>query len=250
MKSLKRIRKTNTKPKTAKNREQKVSRENPPPKLLARLLDLVSYLETDDVRKLILEERLRWNPHAPGSTLPVQAVVEFLTGGRWGKPLELIFPLLDKLPRPVAEFVCSHQSDEFFPTAGPQPGPRYFFLAEAQNVLHEIVTTGKLQDCSLQAQLIVNEQGKIALEVPLLKRALEYEDGTDIEVSRIRRCPICTRFFWANHSNKQRCSDQCTNVLKSRRYRERYPELYKLRRNGVEVTETPSQSTKTAKKGT
>jgi len=47
---------------------------------------------------------------------------------------------------------------------------------------------------------------------------------------RIRECPRCSKFFFAGRMHQSACSEPCAHVLRTQRWREAYPEKYKLQR--------------------
>jgi hypothetical protein len=51
-----------------------------------------------------------------------------------------------------------------------------------------------------------------------------------VDIRRIRECPICGNFYWAGRIDQPGCSGKCTGTLRTRRWRNNYPERYKLRR--------------------
>jgi hypothetical protein len=59
---------------------------------------------------------------------------------------------------------------------------------------------------------------------PLLK-ALEGTDAT-----RIRRCPICGKIYWAERIDSGACKKTCKGTRRTRKWRIRYQERYKPRR--------------------
>jgi len=51
-----------------------------------------------------------------------------------------------------------------------------------------------------------------------------------VDVRRIRECAICCDFFWAGRIDQPCCSKKCAHVVRTRRWREKYLEQYKLQR--------------------
>lgn len=100
-------------------------------------------------------------------------------------------------------------------------------LAEAfaaSDVLEDIARAEKrpLQDIgllpSIPVKLIglrIDEKGKIILTPSRLLQTLE-----GVEADRIRKCPICARFFWAGRMNQPCCGKACANVRRVRKHRE------------------------------
>ena len=42
-----------------------------------------------------------------------------------------------------------------------------------------------------------------------------------VDVSRIKRCPVCSNIFWASRSNRKACSEKCVATNRQRNYRQR-----------------------------
>ena len=70
-----------------------------------------------------------------------------------------------------------------------------------------------------------DQDGKFRVEHHPLLLALE-----GVELVRIRECRICGKIFWAGRTDQFCCTTRCANVLRTRRWRERYPERYKQQR--------------------
>jgi hypothetical protein len=73
--------------------------------------------------------------------------------------------------------------------------------------------------------LRVNESGQIEIKV---NRLLERLQG--IEAERIRECKVCHAIFWAGRIDQKACSTKHAKVLRTREWREKYLEQYKLQR--------------------
>ena len=114
---------------------------------------------------------------------------------------------------------------------------RYQLLRLAREVLRLIATFGATQDTvnevSLQLgasglvgtlDLEIDEQGRFRFDQGLLVKAL---DG--VEATRIRQCPICGYIFWAGRKDQVCWPTSCAKILRTHRWREKYPE-YKHRR--------------------
>jgi predicted nucleic acid-binding Zn ribbon protein len=56
-----------------------------------------------------------------------------------------------------------------------------------------------------------------------------------VEVTRLRRCPVCGRFFWAQREDKAACGARCANVYRVRRRREKQREYAANRRENRRV---------------
>jgi hypothetical protein len=70
-----------------------------------------------------------------------------------------------------------------------------------------------------------DQDGKFRVEHHPLLRALE-----GVELVRIRECHICGKIFWAGRIDQLCCTTRCAKVLRTRRWRECYPERYKQQR--------------------
>jgi len=57
-----------------------------------------------------------------------------------------------------------------------------------------------------------------------------FEEFEGVEAGRIRTCPSCRRIYWARRKDQPGCSQQCVWRVRQQRWRERYPERYKLQR--------------------
>lgn len=56
-----------------------------------------------------------------------------------------------------------------------------------------------------------------------------------VEVTRLRRCPVCGRFFWAQREDKSACSARCGDTYRVRFYRDRAPKYAANRRQNRRV---------------
>ena len=74
--------------------------------------------------------------------------------------------------------------------------------------------------------LRVNEKGLIEVDLGEIASAL-----ASAEADRIRECGLCRRIFWAGRSDQKCCIPKCSKVLRTRRWRENYPDKYKQRRH-------------------
>src|SRR3984893_3699571 len=73
--------------------------------------------------------------------------------------------------------------------------------------------------------VIDRRDGRFRVEHHPLLQALE-----GIEVSRIRECAICHQIFWAQRADQPCCTRRCAHILRTRRWRKRYPKKYKIQR--------------------
>lgn len=74
-----------------------------------------------------------------------------------------------------------------------------------------------LQKIKLNAHLSLDINGFINITNDPFAQAIE-----DIDVTRIRKCAICFKFFWAGRITQQGCSVACAHALRNRRYRAKY----------------------------
>jgi hypothetical protein len=81
----------------------------------------------------------------------------------------------------------------------------------------------RLQMMAVRAQ--TDERGRLDFGLNPILTAL-----TGAEAHRIRRCPICMKFYWAARKDKPACTKGCTHILRTRRWREKYPGRYKIQR--------------------
>lgn len=51
-----------------------------------------------------------------------------------------------------------------------------------------------------------------------------------IDPCRIRICPVCQGIFWAARIDKRGCTDKCSGILRTRRWRRKHLEKYKPQR--------------------
>lgn len=65
----------------------------------------------------------------------------------------------------------------------------------------------------------IDGQGFVRVSKDLFTEAM---DEDDIEAARIRECAACNRIFWAGRITQKGCSARCGDIIRKRRYRERY----------------------------
>ncbi|HEX8847608.1 MAG TPA: hypothetical protein VF791_23400, partial [Pyrinomonadaceae bacterium] len=86
----------------------------------------------------------------------------------------------------------------------------------------------------------VNKEGKIEIQPNKLEEAI-----AGVEAARIRRCEACRRVFWAGRTTQKGCSARCGDIIRKRRYRERYRQgLYQ----GAKLTEKEKAALKLERK--
>jgi hypothetical protein len=109
-------------------------------------------------------------------------------------------------------------------------------LKMTRELLHTIARTSKNKSAgqhlpirsSFENELVyaaTGQDGKLRVEHHPLLQALE-----GIEVSRIRECAICHQIFWAQRADQPCCTRRCAHILRTRRWRKRYPKKYKVQR--------------------
>src|ERR1700746_1241805 len=67
-----------------------------------------------------------------------------------------------------------------------------------------------------------NEDGRFRVQHHPFLRALE-----DVELGRIRECPICGNIFWAGRIDRPCCKKKCAKIRRTRRWRDKYLSRYK-----------------------
>lgn len=107
--------------------------------------------------------------------------------------------------------------------------PQGWYEAAWRSLLHSSRLYRKVD--GLRSQLYVSHNKtregthKFAVYQPILFKVLE-----DIEIERIRECPICEKLFWAGRLDQSACSPRCSNVRRGRAWRSKYHEQYKQQR--------------------
>ena len=113
---------------------------------------------------------------------------------------------------------------------GPVSRMTYFAVIERRHDLDEAVrvlravTGGETATLPLRSSLQINA-GIIQFAQNPAVNALQ-----GVEANRIRRCLLCEKFFWAGRIDRKCCSEKCRKNWHTRRWREKYPDTYKLRR--------------------
>ena len=110
----------------------------------------------------------------------------------------------------------------------------YIRLCDGRNWLKQAALIGelpiKMRYLMPMPTAQTNDRGELEFNVDPLIEALK-----GVQVSKIRNCPICSAFFWASRKDKPCCSNRCAKIRRTRRWREKYPDRYKLRRLGIAV---------------
>jgi hypothetical protein len=84
-------------------------------------------------------------------------------------------------------------------------------LREVAKLTGEDISSPERLSTFADADFIVDDEGKLRLQVDELTQAL---DG--VELNRIRECKLCGQIFWAGRKDKKCCSLRCNNVYNVR----------------------------------
>lgn len=83
----------------------------------------------------------------------------------------------------------------------------------------------QIEEYSHQAWLIIDQNNQIKICMPELFHNLE-----NVDITKIRKCPICMKIFWADHGRMKFCSEKCGTTSRVRLWRENYQSKYKQQR--------------------
>lgn len=86
---------------------------------------------------------------------------------------------------------------------------------------------------------IINKEGRIEIRPNPLEEAL-----AGVEAARIKRCEVCEHVFWAGRMTQKGCSARCGDILRKRRYRERYKQGFY---QGAKLTEEEKSTLKASR---
>lgn len=116
---------------------------------------------------------------------------------------------------------------------------RYKLLESAQHIFIMIILNNEVLQKFGKSVLFsstgggsyffINKEGIIGIEANPLEDAL-----VGVEANRIRRCEACKRAFWAGRMTQKGCSARCGDIIRKRRYRERYKQGFY---QGAKLTE-------------
>lgn len=111
---------------------------------------------------------------------------------------------------------------------------KYCYVQYGQKVLRAVARRNAgevgLWPPYVPLQLGINKEGKLGIVEGFFGgQILGTLQG--VEARRIKECPTCQKIFWAGRFDQPCCSKRCGGALRTRRWRQRYPERYKLRRN-------------------
>lgn len=108
---------------------------------------------------------------------------------------------------------------------------RYNLVRDARENISRIISRYKQYKPDLSMPVFtvtttirISNDGLIEFERDDFMRAIE-----GVEVERLRRCAICSKFFWAGRLDQQCCSKNCANTLRNRRWRANSKEYYATR---------------------
>jgi hypothetical protein len=87
-----------------------------------------------------------------------------------------------------------------------------------------------------------NERGELEFNIDPLFKALN-----GVEAARIRCCPICGFIFWASRKDKPCCTVHCAKIHRTRRWRSKYLDQYKLQRVNRQASSEPACKVQLAK---
>jgi hypothetical protein len=266
---LKLSRKQIAKPKLSKT-GAKASRSNPPPPQLKQLIEWVNLLPSDmkvlgelealvhaypeerlDIDQLILAEVQKLPDELKafvGTFSDKQRTTPF---GK--KALLEMEKWPDAVRNEIRKMNTTTQKDEVGRRGARM---RYDYLTQGQRLLIAIASQDEyIGPLFLATWLYRDKKGRLKSRLhPVLQSLIaerkddetEKDDETWVDASRIRRCKKCEHIFWANHGNKQCCSEKCTRALQQAEYRKRYPEQIKQRR--YELAEAKEKSTQSTAK--
>ena len=196
---------------------QQASRLKPAPSRLSDLIELVNsiplerkLLTENDIYLMIVEEganldRETWEAayHKVIQDLPHQ--VQGFVGQIGDKPLEDIAERYSSYITARKVLVAIARRNNAEPRQSSMP-------PEAKGI-------------KITVSLTTDPKGKINISTDEVLGAL-----SQVEMSRIRQCPICNRIFWAGRIDQNCCGSQCAHVQRSRRWREQYQDKYKVQR--------------------
>jgi predicted nucleic acid-binding Zn ribbon protein len=139
--------------------------------------------------------------------------------------LEATKGLPEEVSNHVWRFECVDEDGFDAENALEEAIQRYETLCNAQENLPRLVKLGAasyptrwaelwlrpLQGVSL---LTVDENGVSAFKLDDFGRAI-----SNVEITRIRQCPVCSHIFWAGRSDQKCCNTKCSNLFRVHRHR-------------------------------
>lgn len=198
------------------NRKRQASRTRPAPEKLGRLIDLVNCLPP---------EPEKWERQLAQAYYKVYRPGEFWREhGEW----------IEALPESLREFAKEKKMGFEFEQ---EPVFRLLRACTIHHVLRGLARMNagdKVVPLSVSMYVSVGKDGRVETSGDDVFQALR-----EAEVRRIKECPICAKIFWAGRRDQPCCSKRCAGTRRTRIWRERYPETYKLRR--IENEDGPIQ---------
>jgi hypothetical protein len=207
------------------------SRKNPPPTPLAELIARVNRIpigiKLESLRDLRYMANIMLSEGDESTVGGVESVID-----------RLILREIAKLPQTLKKFVgpCldvppfGKWSTESFVARSRwmlreryRWWDRYEYLAEGSLLLSAIAeypgqSFGPLYP---ESEAIADETGHLSIQICWKEySAISCIEGVDS--NRVRRCPVCNKFFWAGHGNKKWCDDVCGHRARSRSFRRRH----------------------------
>jgi hypothetical protein len=220
--------------------------KKPPPKLKA-LIELVNCFPTDELRFRFL------HPNSLRAT--AEESIRLLLGAdvdtdRFLSPhyAMQIMESIETLPSPLKSYVLHGRPKEketlLDVMAEGTIVKRYLNLWNAQMRLHRIAQLAVEEPKAYSGRSVlwnhpvplpvhdkIDEHGFVRVSKDLFTEAM---DEDDIEAARIRECEACKLIFWAGRITQRGCSPRCGDIIRKRRYRERYKQGFY---QGAELTE-------------
>ena len=159
----------------------------------------------------------------------VQEVVEMLGSERFSEFRRLTGPITPDTF--LSKFIGPDAPETYNRVLG-----NYIRLRDGRNWLRQAALIGeqsravKIRYLMPMPTVQTNDRGELEFNVDPLIEALK-----GAEACRIRICPICGAIYWAARKDQPCCGKRCGKIRRTRRWRGKYPNRYKLRRLGIPV---------------
>lgn len=247
--------KTKIKQKARKLRVQASrSRFNQPPPKLKALIDLVNCFPNEDLKLMVLHpshlraEAVAYVKEILGPDVDVDTFLDYHYAN-------IIRERIESLPHKFKNYVLtvSKRGRVTFHEVMAEGGvvTRYINVWNAYMRLHSIARLALEEPQPYIGRSIlwnhrvpipvldkIDEHGFVRVSKDLFTEAI---DEADIEGARIRECESCKRIFWAGRITQKGCSARCGDIIRKRRYRERYSQGFY---QGAKLTEKDKAVTK------
>ena len=131
-----------------------------------------------------------------------------------------------QLPAPVRKFLGPIRANKIYLAK-----TQYTVLGQIRDVLRFAAQnrTKSPADAFIGLPMLtfsrIHKTGRIQFEKHPAFRVLE-----GVKADRIRECLVCKKIFWASRIDKKCCAPLCRGVWNTRRWREKYQDIYKLQR--------------------